>query len=139
MYNIGLILVILFFMLLFLGIPISVTIAFSSFVIMLLMLPSPEFSMITAAQVLATGINNSALIAIPFFIFSGCIMNSSGLALRLINFAKLFSFFFRGPLLFINVIANMLHYFLCNGFQLPAVFPTAFFAVIIVLGSCYEK
>lgn len=108
MYNVGLILVILFFVLLFMGIPISFTIAFSSFVIMLLMLPNPDFSMITAAQVLATGINNSALIAIPFFIFSGCIMNSSGLALRLINFAKLFSFFFRGPLLFINIIANML-------------------------------
>lgn len=108
MHSVGLILFIIFFVLLFLGIPISATIAFSSFVIMLLMLPSIDFSMITAAQVMATGINNSALIAIPFFIFSGCIMNTSGLALRLINFAKLFSFFFRGPLLFINIIANML-------------------------------
>lgn len=106
--TIGLILSILFFGFMFLGIPVSVSIAVSSFVIMVLMLPTLDMASLTASQSLVAGINNSALMAIPFFIFSGCIMNTSGLAIRLINFAKLFCFGFKGPLLFINVISNML-------------------------------
>ena len=106
--TIGLILSFLFFGFMFLGIPVSVSIAVSSFTIMALMLPTFDMASLTASQSLVSGINNSALMAIPFFIFSGCIMNTSGLAIRLINFAKLFCFGFKGPLLFINVVSNML-------------------------------
>lgn len=108
MNAIGLTLAILFFFFMFMGVPIAISIAASSFVIMMMMLPNLDMASLTAAQSIASGVNNSALMAIPFFIFSGCIMNTGGLAIRLINFAKLFCFGFKGPLLFINVISNML-------------------------------
>ena len=37
---------------------------------------------------MASGLDSFALLAIPFFILAGNIMNSGGIALRLIDFAK---------------------------------------------------
>lgn len=86
----GLILSAVFFILLFLGVPISVSIAAASIVTMLTIFPF-DVAIFTSAQKMVTGIDSFALLAVPFFILSGIIMNNGGIAMRLINFAKLIS------------------------------------------------
>ena len=73
--------------LLVIGVPISVSIGFASTLSMLTILPF-EGSMVTSAQRLFIGTNSFSLVAIPFFILAGNIMNNGGIAIRLINCAK---------------------------------------------------
>ena len=100
------ILVVTFSIFLFLGVPISVTIALSSFFVMAINLPF-SMSMLTSSQALLGSLNSFPLLAIPLFIFSGAVMNTGGLALRLIDFSKLFTSKLPNSLWHINVIANM--------------------------------
>ena len=100
------ILVLTFAIFLFLGVPISVTIALSSLFVMLFHLPF-DMSVLTASQQILNSLNSFPLLAIPLFILSGAIMNTGGLALRLINFAKLFTGKLPSPLWHINVLTNM--------------------------------
>lgn len=90
-----------------LGVPISISIGLSSTMAMLLILPF-DGAMITSAQRVFIGTNSFSLLAIPFFILAGNIMNTGGIAIRLINCAKLFGRKFYGPLAQANVVANML-------------------------------
>ncbi|MEG0068604.1 MAG: TRAP transporter large permease [Cetobacterium sp.] len=93
--------------LLMIGVPISISIGFSSALSMMLVLPI-EGSLITSAQRLFIGTNSFSLIAIPFFILAGNIMNNGGIAIRLINCAKLIGGKLPAPLAQSNVVANML-------------------------------
>ncbi|MGL5614464.1 TRAP transporter large permease [Cetobacterium sp.] len=93
--------------LLVIGVPISVSIGFASTISMLMILPF-EGSMITSAQRLFIGTNSFSLVAIPFFILAGNIMNNGGIAIRLINCAKLIGGRLPGSLAQSNVVANML-------------------------------
>ena len=52
---------------------------------------STEPALVTGAQRIFSGISVFNLIAIPFFIFAGNIMNKGGIAIKLINFAKIFT------------------------------------------------
>uniref|UniRef100_UPI00350E5475 TRAP transporter large permease n=1 Tax=Pantoea sp. IMH TaxID=1267600 RepID=UPI00350E5475 len=95
-----------FFMLL-IGTPISISIGLASFAAMALILPF-EGSILTSAQRVFVGLDSFALLAIPFFILAGNLMNNGGIAIRLINCAKMVSGFLPGPLAQTNVVANML-------------------------------
>ncbi|WBA82038.1 TRAP transporter large permease [Endozoicomonas sp. GU-1] len=96
-----------FAVLLALGVPISFAIALSSLASILLALPfEPAIAVI--AQKMATGLDNFALLAIPFFILAGNIMNNGGIASRLINFAQILTGRLPGSLAHCNVMANML-------------------------------
>jgi TRAP-type C4-dicarboxylate transport system permease large subunit len=57
---------------------------------------------------MATGLDSFALLAIPFFILAGNIMNSGGIAIRLIDFARVLIGGIPGGLAMVNVVANML-------------------------------
>ncbi|MDK2818923.1 MAG: TRAP transporter large permease subunit [Spirochaetota bacterium] len=96
-----------FVVLLVIGAPISIAIAISSLSVMFMFLP-PEMALLTAAQTVVNALNSFSLLAIPLFILSGSIMNTGGLALRLINFTKLFTGKLPGPLFQINILSNML-------------------------------
>ena len=93
--------------LLLIGVPISISIGFASTISMLMVLPF-EGAMITSAQRLFIGTNSFSLVAIPFFILAGNIMNNGGIAMRLINCAKLVGGKLPGSLAQSNVVANML-------------------------------
>ncbi len=54
------------------------------------------------------GLNSFSLIAIPFFILAGNIMNNGGIATRLVNCAKVIAGRMPGALAQSNVVANML-------------------------------
>lgn len=101
------ILITTFFGLLFLGTPIAITIALSSLITMCFIIP-PHLILSTAASNMANGVNSFTLLAIPFFIFSGNIMNRGGLAKRLVDLAKLPLGRLPGALFYVNILTNML-------------------------------
>jgi len=101
------VLVLSFVILLSLGVPIAFSIGISGILTMLVSIDLlPAFT--TFAQRMATGLDSFALLAIPFFILAGNIMNRGGIALRLIDFARVLVGKATGGLAFVNVMANML-------------------------------
>jgi TRAP-type C4-dicarboxylate transport system permease large subunit len=62
----------------------------------------------TFSHRMATGLNSFALLAIPFFILAGNLMNSGGIAIRLIDFARVLVGGIPGGVAMVNVLANML-------------------------------
>ena len=85
--NEALILALVFAALLFAGVPIAFAIG-SAAVAALLMSLDPAAATTVIAQRMATGLDSFALLAIPFFILSGQLMNRGGIARRLIDLAK---------------------------------------------------
>ena len=53
------------------------------------------------------GVDDFALLAIPFFVFAGALMAEGGMARRLIAFANIFVGFLRGGLAMVNILASM--------------------------------
>jgi len=96
-----------FAVLLTLGIPVSFAIGLSSLATIMLSLPL-EPAIAVVAQRMAAGLDNFALLAIPFFILAGNIMNQGGIAIRLINFAKVLGGRLPGSLAHVNIMANMM-------------------------------
>ncbi len=103
----GLVLVLSFIGLLVVGVPIGICIAASSAVTILLALPA-EIAIFTTAQKMVSSLDSFTLLAVPFFILSGVLMNNGGIALRLVNFAKLFSGRIPGSLAHTNIVGNMM-------------------------------
>lgn len=102
-----LILIISFFFLLAIGMPIAYSIGISAMLTMLAgIMPLPAFT--TLAQRMSTGLQSFPLLAIPFFILAGQLMNQGGIAHRLIEFAKVLVGPLPGGLAFVNIMANML-------------------------------
>ncbi len=103
----GLILLSVFLFLLILGMPIAISIAASSMLTLLLVIPF-DISLFTSAQKMVASLNSFSLVAIPFFVLSGIIMNRCGIASQLVNFAMLFVGRIPGGLAHTNVISNAL-------------------------------
>ena len=102
-----LVLVISFLCLLAIGTPVAWSITISALLTMLVSIPAlPAFT--TVSQRIGTGLDSFALLAIPFFILSGELMNKGGIAHRLIAFAKTLVGSLPGGLALINVISAML-------------------------------
>lgn len=99
----------IFFFLLFIGLPISFSIGLSSVISLIIAMDGNiGVALSTISQKMVSGLDNFGLLALPFFILAGNIMNRGGLAKRLINFAQILSGKLPGSLLQCNVIANML-------------------------------
>ncbi|WP_286035465.1 TRAP transporter large permease [Succinatimonas hippei] len=92
---------------LILGMPICIAIAVSA-VIAGAQALDWEMMLQTASQRTFTGISVFTLIAIPFFILAGNIMNKGGIAIRLMNFAKLLVGKLPGSYAHTNALANMM-------------------------------
>lgn len=102
-----LVLVLSFIYLLAIGTPVAWSIAISSTLTMLVSIPLMP-ALTTVSQRMATGLDSFALLAIPFFVLSGELMNRGGIANRLIAFAKTLVGSLPGGLALINVISAML-------------------------------
>ncbi|MBM7455696.1 tripartite ATP-independent transporter DctM subunit [Oceanisphaera litoralis] len=96
-----------FFVFLALGIPVSFAIGISSVLTIMLSLPF-EPAIAVVSQKMASGLDSFSLLAIPFFILAGNIMNCGGIAMRLINLAKVLGGRLPGSLAHCNVLANMM-------------------------------
>ena len=102
-----LVLIISFICLLAIGTPVAWSITISALLTMLVSIPAlPAFT--TVSQRIGTGLDSFALLAIPFFILSGELMNKGGIAHRLIAFAKTLVGALPGGLALINIISAML-------------------------------
>jgi len=98
------VLIIVFFALLALGVPIAFAIGISTLATMLVSVDTLP-ALTTVAQRMAGGLDSFSLLAIPLFILSGQLMGQGGIAKRLIDFAKCLVGMLPGGLAFVNVIS----------------------------------
>ncbi|WP_143961281.1 TRAP transporter large permease [Litoribacter populi] len=102
-----LILILSFLIFLGIGVPVAWSLGISSLLTLLVSVAAGT-SVTTIAQRMGTGLDSFTLLAIPFFILAGEIMNRGGIANRLIDLAKAMMGRLPGGLLYVNVIAAML-------------------------------
>lgn len=93
----------LFFLLMILGTPVALAMGITSVVVAYQL--NVPVSML--AQRMVTGLDSFPLLAIPFFILSGEIMNEGGISRRLIAMSDVLVGRFRGGLAMTNVITSM--------------------------------
>ncbi|MGK0701508.1 TRAP transporter large permease [Bacillus sp. CBEL-1] len=103
----SLVLVFVFTLLLLFSVPISFSIVIASLVTIITIMPA-DMAIFTAAQKMVTGIDSFSLLAVPFFILAGILMNNGGIAYRLVNFAKVLVGKAPGALAHSNIIGNMM-------------------------------
>ncbi|MGH0004216.1 TRAP transporter large permease [Pseudovibrio ascidiaceicola] len=103
----GLILFGVFGVLVTLGVPISFAIGLAATATITFLI-SFDQALFVVSQKMASGLDSFTLLAIPFFILAGNIMNSGGIARRLIELAKIVGGRLPGALAHVNVLANML-------------------------------
>ncbi|ADZ71623.1 TRAP transporter large permease [Polymorphum gilvum] len=96
-----------FGLLMVIGVPIAFAIGIAAVLTFMLFMTFDQSVYITAQQ-MASGLDSFTLLAIPFFILAGNIMNRGGIALRLIEFAKVLGGRLPGSLAHCNVLANMM-------------------------------
>lgn len=102
-----LVLLLCFLILLGLGVPVAWSLGLSGLLTLLLNVDAmPAFT--TMAQRMGTGLDSFTLLAIPFFILAGQLINRGGLAQRLIDLAKNMMGSLPGGLAHVNIVAAMM-------------------------------
>lgn len=97
-------LLILFLVLLVVGVPVALAMGLTSIVVAFLL----DIPLSMLAQRMVAGINSFPLLAIPFFILAGEIMNTGGISQKLIKLSDSVVGRFRGGLGMVNVSSSML-------------------------------
>lgn len=100
-------LIVSFFFLLAIGVPVGWALGVAGILVLFTGL-DPAVALTTYGQQFMVSLDSFTLLAIPFFILAGQIMNRGGIAHRLINFAKSLIGSLPGGLAQINVVAAML-------------------------------
>lgn len=108
-----------------LGIPIAFALLASAVVLMMVM---GIFDTQIIAQNLINGANNFSLMAIPFFILAGELMNAGGISKRIVSFAMALVGHIRGGLGFVAIIASIMF----AGLSGSAVADTAALGAILI-------
>jgi tripartite ATP-independent transporter DctM subunit len=90
--------------LLVIGVPVAFSLGLASLATMVYL----DIPLVVAFQRMAAGMNVFALMAIPFFIYTGELMNQSGIAERLVKFAHSLLARVRGGLGLVNVSSSMM-------------------------------
>lgn len=101
----GIVLILVFAVFLVMGVPIAVAMAFSSMSVILMF---DSYSTLAMVHKLITGVDSYILIAIPFFILAGEIMNTGGITNRIFNFANLLVGRIPGGMGHTNVVASII-------------------------------
>lgn len=96
---------IIFFILLLLGVPIALTIGISGFVFFLL---SDFLPVSIGVQKIASVSQSFPLLAVPFFVLAGHLMNESGITERIFLFAKIVVGWMAGGLAQVSVVLSTL-------------------------------
>lgn len=102
------ILAVVFTVLLLVGVPVSFCIGIGTLLALFTVTPSIDTALIVSAQRVASSLDSFTLVAIPLFILAGSLMNTGGIALRLIELAKVLVGWLPGSLAQISVVANAL-------------------------------
>src|SRR6056297_2347625 len=93
------------FVLLLIGVPIAYALGLASLAYFLLEAP---FGTGFVVQRFFAGINNYALVSLPFFILMGLVMNSGGITRRLLDLSMFFVGRLKGGLGLVNVVGSMI-------------------------------
>src|SRR5690625_593643 len=93
-----------FFIIMFIGVPIALSLGLSSLVTMVLATNSSPSVIIQKAF---TSLDSFQLMAIPFFILAGVLMSHGGISKRLLNLATVLIGFITGGLAMVTVLASM--------------------------------
>ena len=101
----AIVLVVIFFFMLAMSVPISFSIIASAFITIIMFL-NPQFGMFISAQKMASGIDSFSMLAVPFFILAGQLMSNGGIARKLINLAMLILGKVPGSLALTNIAGN---------------------------------
>jgi tripartite ATP-independent transporter DctM subunit len=99
------ILILLFFLLLAIGAPVAVAMGLTGAVAVFMIGDIPHE---VIAQRFVTGVDSFPLLAVPFFILAGALMNTGGTTQRLVGFANVLVGRFTGGLGHVNVVSNMI-------------------------------
>ena len=94
-----------FFAMLFIGLPIAITLAITG---ILIALSQGIFQPVLLGHVMFQGVDSFSLLAVPFFILAGGLMEEGGISRRLMNFAYLLVGRMRGGLAQVGVVLSML-------------------------------
>ena len=95
------------FALMALGVSVSISIGLPASICAVLLM-GHDRGIVTAAQKIYGGIDSFPLLAIPFFVLAGVIMNQGGIAARLVDLARIMTGKMPGALMQTNVVANAL-------------------------------
>ncbi|MEH6533244.1 MAG: TRAP transporter large permease [Photobacterium frigidiphilum] len=85
------------------GMPVAFTLYIVSIAYLLL-----NSGIALSPQKIISGLNSFPLLAVPFFIFSGLLMNSAGITDKMFNFARNLTGHFTGSLGHVNILASLL-------------------------------
>ncbi|QNU64002.1 TRAP transporter large permease [Vreelandella titanicae] len=113
------------FSLLLIGMPVAFAMMIAASVMLFLV---GIFNTSTLAEYLITGANSFSLMAIPFFILTGEIMNAGGVSKRIVDFASSLVGHFRGGLGYVAIIAGVVF----AGLSGSAVADTAALGAILI-------
>ena len=69
---------------------------------------TPQLSMMTAMNKMMNAPNSFTLLAVPFFIFAGQVMNNGGVTDRIFGFAKKMIGHWSGGLAYVNVLSSLI-------------------------------
>ncbi|WP_046176311.1 TRAP transporter large permease [Domibacillus indicus] len=108
-----------------LGMPIAIALLVSSIVMMIYL---NIFDSQIIAQYLINGADSFALLAVPFFILAGELMNAGGMSTRIINFAMAIVGHIRGGMGYVAIIAAVLF----AGLSGSAVADTAALGAVLI-------
>lgn len=101
---ISLILFTTFFFLIILGVPVTFSIGIAT----LFGFIFGGYPLQVIGQIVTVGVQDFTLLAIPFFLLAGNIMNNMGLTKRIFNFARMIVGHIRGGLGHVNILASMI-------------------------------
>jgi tripartite ATP-independent transporter DctM subunit len=99
------IMALLFIVVLMIGVPVFIALAGSSFVYTHFIAGLPDFVILHR---MAGGIDSFPLLAVPFFILAGNLMNSAGITNRIYDFAVACAGWMRGGLAHVNIIGSVI-------------------------------
>ena len=101
----AIVLVVIFFFMLAMSVPISFSIIASALITIIMFL-NPQFGMFISAQKMASGIDSFSMLAVPFFILTDQLINNGNIARKLINLAMLILGKVPGSLALTNIAGN---------------------------------
>jgi tripartite ATP-independent transporter DctM subunit len=95
----------IFLLVLLAGVPVFIALAGSSFIYTHFIAGMPDFVILHR---MAGGIDSFPLLAVPFFILAGNLMNSAGITNRIYDFAVALAGWMRGGLAHVNIVGSVI-------------------------------
>src|SRR5690625_2219762 len=100
----GIVMFVIFLVVMFIGLPVSFSMSMSTITALVMGgYPAEVFS-----NMIVEGVKSYILLAVPFFILAGNVMNSTGITIRIFDFANALVGHIRGGLAQVNVMASVI-------------------------------